>query len=113
MVKKNDLVDIYIEDVIFPNKGIGYIDDQKVVVKGGIRDQKLQVRITKKRKSKMQGTILEVLAPSPLEIPAKCKHFGSCGGCSSQTLPYHHQLEMKAGQVNRILQDANIKDYEF
>lgn len=112
-MKKNDIVEISIEDVIFPNKGIGYIDGQEIIVKGGIRDQKLKVQITKKRKNKIEGKILEVLRPSPLEVAPKCEHFGDCGGCSSQTLPYHNQLEIKAKQVKRILDDAGVKDYEF
>ncbi len=112
-MKKNDIVEVSIEDVVFPNKGIGYIDNQKIILKGGIRDQKVKARITKKRKNKIEGTILEVLEPSPIEITPKCKHFGQCGGCSLQTIPYHYQLEMKAQQVKGILEEANIRNYEF
>ena len=30
MVKKNEIVEVYIEDVVFPNKGIGYVEDKKL-----------------------------------------------------------------------------------
>jgi 23S rRNA (uracil-5-)-methyltransferase RumA len=113
MVKKNDILEVTIEDVVFPNKGIGYIDDQKIIVKGGIRDQILKIKVKKKRKSKIEGTIIEVVKPSPIEIPPRCQHYDICGGCNTQTLPYHHQLEIKSNQVKKILNDAGIKGFEF
>lgn len=113
MVKKNEIVEVYIEDVVFPNKGIGYVEDKKIIVNGGIRDQLLKVRITKKRRDRLEGTIVEVVKPSPIEIPPKCVHFGRCGGCTYQTIPYHIQLEEKAHQVKRILEGAGLKDFEF
>ena len=61
MPKKNEIYETTIEDVIFPNKGIAHIDDKKVIVKNAIKGQKVKVRITKKRKDKIEATILEIL----------------------------------------------------
>ncbi|SJZ83361.1 23S rRNA (uracil(1939)-C(5))-methyltransferase RlmD [Garciella nitratireducens] len=112
-MKKNDIIKVLIKDVIFPNKGIAYIESQKIILKGGIQGQKVKARITKKKKNKIEASILEVLEPSPIEISPKCEHFGQCGGCTFQNIPYNHQLNMKSQQVKRILEEANIKDYEF
>lgn len=113
MVKKNEIVELLIEDIEFPNRAVGYIDDQKIIIKDGIANQKVKARITKKRKNKIEGTILEVVEHSPIEIPPRCKHFGTCGGCTYQNIPYQRQLDMKATQVKKLLDNVGIKDYRF
>ncbi|NLJ88752.1 MAG: TRAM domain-containing protein, partial [Epulopiscium sp.] len=91
MPKKNQIIDLIVEDIIFPNKGIAYIDGKKVIIKNAIKGQKVRAKITRKRKDKIEATILEVLERSPIEKQASCPHFGLCGGCSYQTLPYKEQ----------------------
>ncbi|WP_425449118.1 23S rRNA (uracil(1939)-C(5))-methyltransferase RlmD [Dethiothermospora halolimnae] len=113
MVKKNEVIEIEIEDVLFPNKGIGYIDDRKVIVKNTIKGQKVKARVKKKRKNKIQANLLEVTAKSPIEKEAVCEHFDTCGGCSYQTIPYEEQLNIKSNQVNKLLNEAGIEDYEY
>ncbi|EOD01172.1 23S rRNA (uracil(1939)-C(5))-methyltransferase RlmD [Caldisalinibacter kiritimatiensis] len=112
-IKKNDIIEAVIEDVMFPNKGIAVVDNKKVIIKNTIKGQKVKARITKKRRNKIEGKVLEVLERAAIEKEAKCEHFGACGGCSYQTIPYNEQLEFKANQVKRLLDDAGIKGYEF
>lgn len=113
MLKKNQVVEVKIEEVLFPNKGIGYVEGQKITVKNVLKDQKVQVRISKKKKSKIEGKVLEVLENSSVEIKPKCVHFHNCGGCTYQNLPYEEQLKMKANQVTHLLDRANLEDYDF
>lgn len=113
MVKKNDILEGVIEEVIFPNKGIVDINGEKVVVKNAIKGQKVKVRITKKRRNKIEGKIIEVIEKAPIEEAALCKHFGMCGGCSYQTIPYKEQLNLKANQVNELLREAGVEGYKF
>ncbi|KNF08467.1 23S rRNA (uracil-5-)-methyltransferase RumA [Gottschalkia purinilytica] len=113
MVKKNEVLDLYIEDVIFPNKGIATIDDKKITVKNAIKGQKVKARITKKRKDKIEANILEILEKSPVESDAECRHYGICGGCSYQTLPYEEQLKLKENQVKRLLDEVLTDEYEY
>ena len=49
LVKKNDVVELYIEKTEFPNKGIAIIDGQTIKIKGGIKGQKVKARISKKK----------------------------------------------------------------
>ena len=72
-----------IEKNEFPNKGILYTEDgERVVVKNGLPGQRVSFQVTKKRKGKCEGRILEVLEKSPMELEEPfCKHFGICGGC--------------------------------
>ena len=50
-MKKNDKIVLDIEEVLFPNKGIGYIEGQKVIVKNVLPKQKIAACVTKKRSS--------------------------------------------------------------
>ncbi len=113
MPKKNQVIDVTVEDLIFPNKGIAYIDGKKVIIKNAIKGQKVRARVTKKRKDKIEASIIEVLEKSPIEKEALCPHFGICGGCSYQTLPYEEQLKLKESQVKRLLDNAGLEGYEF
>ncbi len=117
-MKKGQIIEGVIERIEFPNKGIIHTEEGKqVIVKNGVQGQKVRASINKIRKGKCEGRLLEVLEKSPLELEeAGCMHFGECGGCTYQTLPYEKQLEMKAAQVKKLIDDVitpeNI-DYEF
>ena len=113
-MKKGAVVEGYVKMVEFPNKGILEIEDNRVVVKNAIPGQKLKVQITKKRNSKYEGRILEVLEASPFEEnEGVCPHFGSCGGCNYQSLPYEEQLRIKEDQIRGLLDGAIRNEYEF
>ncbi|TCK92556.1 23S rRNA (uracil-5-)-methyltransferase RumA [Natranaerovirga hydrolytica] len=112
-MKKKEIYEGLIEKTTFPNKGIIKIDEHKVTVKQGIKGQKVKLQITKAKRGKFEGRILEVLEQSDVENRvAPCDHFGPCGGCFYQTLTYDHQLEVKKNQVLDLLNDLDI-DYEF
>lgn len=68
-------------------------------VPGMIPGDVVDVRVTKKKKRYMEGVALEVTSPSPARITPPCSHFGICGGCRWQHLPYDRQLFYKAQQV--------------
>ncbi len=114
-MKKGQKYQGIVEKVKFPNKGIVMIDgeEEKVIVKDALPEQKVEFVINKKRKGKCEGRLLKVVEKSPLETEeALCCHFGECGGCSYQTLPYEEQLKLKASQVKELL-DEVCRDYEF
>ena len=101
----------------FPNKGIVRIEElqeeeerqfllpAKVVVKDVLPGQVIKLRLTKNTSGKKEGKLLEVVTPSAREgrIPP-CPHFGSCGGCAYQTMPYKEQLRLKEEQGKQLLQ---------
>ncbi|TCO73842.1 23S rRNA (uracil(1939)-C(5))-methyltransferase RlmD [Marinisporobacter balticus] len=112
-MKKKDMIEIKIEALEFPSKGIGYCEGKKVYVKNTMPGQTVLAYIKKTRKDHAEGKLMEVIERSPIEIQSFCDHFGSCGGCANQTIPYEKQLEIKANLVKKILDDAGIKDYKF
>lgn len=113
IMKKGQIVEGYIKQMKFPNKGIMDVDGERVIVKNSLLGQKVSCMINKKRKGKCEGRLLEILEHSPLETrEAVCKHFGPCGGCTYQTIPYEEQLKIKENQVKELL-DQVCKDYNF
>lgn len=112
-MKKGQTYEGVIERIDFPNKGIVHVEENKVIVKNGLTGQKVRFSINKVRKGRYEGRLLEVLEKSNLETRnAYCKHFGPCGGCTYQTISYEEQLNMKANQVKKLLDDV-CEDYEF
>ena len=118
VMKKGQIVEGIIERVDFPNKGILRTEDgTRVIVKNAIMGQKVSAAVNKVRKGKCEGRLLEILEKSALELPEPgCVHYGICGGCTFQSLPYEEQLKMKEKQVKDLI-DAVIteenKGYEF
>lgn len=113
-MKKGQVLEGIIKEIQFPNKGIVQIENEEktVVVKNGVKGQKVRFSINKIRKGKCEGRLLEVLEKSVDEIEPACTHFGSCGGCTYQNLSYEMQLAMKEKQVKDIL-DEVCKDYIY
>ena len=113
-VKKGQVLEGIIRRVIFPNKGIVEVEGEEktVIVKNGVPGQKVRFSVNKVRNGKCEGRLMEIIEKSPLEIEPACLHFGFCGGCTYQNLPYDEQLAMKAAQVKALL-DEVCKNYVF
>ena len=106
-MKKGEIYQGIIENVDFPNKGIVQVEDKKVIVKNAMPGQKVRFMINKKKGSRLEGRLLEVLEKSPLETRNPvCSIFPDCGGCMYQTMSYESQLEMKAEQIKKLIDQA-------
>ena len=113
-MKKGQIFEGLVEEVSFPNKGIVKIEDRQVTVKNTIPGQKVSFMVNKIRKGKAEGRLLEILEKAPVELDqVSCPHFGSCGGCNYQSLPYEEQLKLKAGQVLKLLESVVPKVNEL
>ncbi len=103
-MKKGDILEGRVDRIEFPNKGILSVDGEKVIVKNALPGQLIRFGINKKRKGKCEGRLMEVLEPGALERrDESCPHFGICGGCLYQSLPYEEQLKIKEAQVKELL----------
>ncbi len=114
-MKKGQILEGKIREVVFPNKGIAEVENENkpVIVKNSLAGQKVRFSINKIRKGKCEGRLLEVLEKSPVEIEPACPHFGACGGCTYQNLPYEEQLSMKKQQVKALMDGAVQGEYIF
>lgn len=59
----------------------------------------VDIQVTKKRKKYMEGNVVRYHEYSHDRIKPRCYHFGVCGGCRWQHLPYDLQLFYKEKQV--------------
>ena len=107
-MKKGDIFEGKVIRTEFPNKGIIDIEGQKVIVKNALEGQVVRFSINKKKRDKIEGRLLEVIEPSPIEQPAACKHFGICGGCRYQNLSYEQQLDLKKRQVEELIEKSGL-----
>jgi len=103
MTKKQNTLELEIEDLAYGGKGVARKDNFVWFVRGGIPGQKVTARIRRKKKSYGEATIDEVIEPSPHQIEAPCPYFGICGGCQLQHLDYKTQLHYKTRQTEEIL----------
>ncbi len=105
----------YVTELQFPNKGIVQVEDEdkKVVVKNALPGQTVRFVVNKMRKGKAEGRFVEVVEHGEKEIVSPCEHFGICGGCLYQTLPYEEQLEIKKNQVKDMLDEVITSEYIF
>ena len=102
MKKKNLPVfeNIEITDVAAEGKALVRIDDIVTFVPNCVPGDIVDLQITKKKHSFMEAKVLRIVKPSPVRCEAGCKHFGVCGGCKWQILPYEEQLKYKQQQVS-------------
>ena len=112
-MKKGQVYEGVIESVEFPNKGIVNVsqEDRRVIVKNGLLGQKVRFSVNKVKKGKAEGRLLEVIEKAPQEIESACPHFGQCGGCTYQNLPYEEQVKLKESQVKAMMDEAVDGDY--
>lgn len=98
--KKSLLENIKIEAYAAEGKSIAHLEDGKVLfVPGVIPGDVVNVRVRKNKKSFAEGIAINLIEPSDLRVEPFCEHFGVCGGCKWQMLPYQKQLEYKQQQV--------------
>ena len=105
-MKNRDIASAVIESVDYPNKGRFHVPEtgQTGTVKNTIPGQKVLFRVFKNKHHRVEGHLLEVLERSPLETRKSfCDHFGACGGCLYQMVPYEKQLALKEEQVRKLL----------
>ena len=80
-------------------KAMGRYNDQVVFVPMTVPGDVVDVQIRNKRRRFMEGVVVNYVKLSPLRSEPFCSHFGVCGGCKWQNLPYQEQLRFKTEQV--------------
>ncbi len=93
------LENVTIESVAAEGKALSHVDGQVVFVEFAVPGDVVDVRVYKKKKNYMEGYTVRMVSPSPHRLKPFCPHFGFCGGCRWQPLPYPMQLEAKRQQV--------------
>lgn len=90
---------VEIEAVAAEGKCVAHINDMVVFVPFVVPGDVVDLQVRKKRHSYCEATVVRMVQPSPIRVAPKCEHFGICGGCKWQNLPYKEQLAAKQQQV--------------
>tara|TARA_R110001592_G_scaffold9723_4_gene51462 strand:+ start:19175 stop:20581 length:1407 start_codon:yes stop_codon:yes gene_type:complete len=97
--KKPLIQALRIEGTAAEGKSFGRWNDKIVFTKYTAPGDVVDVQLTKNRSSHAEGNVVAFIEKSDLRIEPFCEHFGTCGGCKWQHLPYDYQLEQKNQQV--------------
>jgi len=128
-IKKGDIVELQIDKYAFEGKGIVKVSKNEllglndsngneknyvVFVQGSYPGDKVKARLLKIKKNFAEAITTEVISPSKDRIKARCKYFGTCGGCKQQDLNYEAQVFYKQKQVEEIFEKlGGFSDYKI
>ena len=105
MRKKRNIVlkNIRIEDYAAEGKSLARVEGKVIFVENAVPGDLVDIRLSKNKKDWAEGMAIHFHEYSPERVEAFCSHFGVCGGCQWQMLPYEKQLQYKQKQVEETL----------
>ena len=109
------LENLTIESVAAEGKAIAHTPEGQVVFVGfAVPGDVVNVRLVRKKKAWLEGTIIKIVKPSEQRLEPFCEHFAVCGGCRWQPLPYEIQLAAKQRQVyDQLTRIGHLQVPEF
>lgn len=103
MAKRNReeqiLENLKIESIAAEGKCIAHVDGMVVFVEYAVPGDVVNARVMRKKKNFAEARIIDIVKPSEYRQKPFCEHFGICGGCRWQLIPYQMQLDSKRQQV--------------
>ncbi len=113
-MKKGQIYQGVAGEIKFPNRTVVTTEEgEKCTVANALTGQKVEFRVEKAKNGRYEGRLLKVLEKSELETAKDvCPHFGICGGCLYQSMPYMNQLRLKEFQVRSLLDQSGF-DYKW
>jgi 23S rRNA (uracil1939-C5)-methyltransferase len=90
-------------DYAAEGKAMARIEGKVIFVSGAIPGDVVDVMLVKNKKDWAEARVLRIQQPSPDRLTPFCKHFGTCGGCKWQMLPYEKQLLYKQQEATENL----------
>ena len=120
-MKKGDYLELDIESYAFEGKGISRIKRENegeknfvVFVQNSYPGDKVKAKLTKIKKSYAEAKATKIISPSSERVEARCRYFGTCGGCKQQDLSYEAQIKYKQQQVEEIFKKlGGLSDFEM
>jgi 23S rRNA (uracil1939-C5)-methyltransferase len=104
MRNKNVIVpQIIVEDYAAEGKALSRIDGKVFFIEGAVPGDVVDLRLTKNKKDWAEGKAIYFHSYSDKRVTPFCEHFGVCGGCKWQMLPYELQLQYKQNEVAQHL----------
>lgn len=102
-MKKDDLIEVTIEDLSEEGTGIGKFEGMTFFIKDAVIGDRVRAKIMKMKKNYGFARLMEVLTPSPDRVEPLCLVARQCGGCQIQAMSYEAQLAFKTRKVENNL----------
>jgi 23S rRNA (uracil1939-C5)-methyltransferase len=100
MRNKNVIVtEVIVQDYAAEGKALAKIEGKVLFIEGAVPGDVVDVRLTKNKKDWAEGKAIHFHSHSNKRVSPFCTHFGVCGGCKWQMLPYDLQLTYKHNEV--------------
>ena len=96
-------MDITIEKLIYGGEGLAHHEGATVFVPFVLPGERAAIEAVEQKKKFVRGRVEQILQASPERIAARCPHFGVCGGCDYQHIPYEAQLRYKSEILRETL----------
>ncbi len=90
---------VTISAVAAEGKALARVGDLVVFVPWAVPGDVVDIQVTRKKKTYCEGRVMRYITLSAARVAPRCQHFGICGGCKWQMLPYPAQLAAKEQQV--------------
>ena len=91
-----DQLIVKLEKLTYGGDAFGRLSDGRAVfIPFGLPGETVRARIVDEKRGHVRAELVEFLEPSLERILPRCKHFGICGGCHYQQLPYPEQQKAK------------------
>ena len=90
---------VTITDYAAEGKSLARVNDLVVFVPFAVPGDVVDLQVRRKKHSYCEAEIIRIVKPSDVRVEPRCAHFGVCGGCKWQNVPYAEQLKMKQKQV--------------
>ena len=91
--------EVTITDVAAEGKALAKVDDMVIFTQYAVPGDVVDLQIVKKKKNYMEGRVIKFHSYGEKRCEAMCEHYGTCGGCKWQILPYDEQIRYKQKQV--------------
>jgi 23S rRNA (uracil1939-C5)-methyltransferase len=96
-------MEVRIEKLVYGGDGLAHHDGHTVFVPLVLPGELVQIESSERKKKFIRGRVERLLETSPERVAAPCPHFGRCGGCQYQHIPYEAQLRYKAEILRETL----------
>lgn len=97
------LENVLITGVAAEGKAIAKVNDVVIFVPFAVPGDVVNLQVTRKKSSFMEARVINFVEKSAIRAEPFCEHFGVCGGCKWQILPYEEQLKHKQTEVENNL----------
>ena len=114
--KKNVTIlkDVVITDYAAEGKALAKLDGKVIFISGAVPGDVADIMLTKNKKDWAEGRVVKINEYSPNRVTPFCMHFGVCGGCKWQMLPYDKQLQYKQQEAEQnLIRIGKVTDAVF